>query len=68
MTKLPSSYNFPWLSNFNYNSVSLQLLSLYFFFSLKLSAHKVFSTTKSFKPTRILKFNTCCQHISNVFH
>ena len=28
-----TSYNFPWLSNFNYNSVPLQLLSLYIFFS-----------------------------------
>ena len=41
MTKLHSSYNFPWLSNFNYNSVSLQLLSLYFF-SLSNWAHTQF--------------------------
>ena len=41
MTKLHSSYNFPWLSNFNYNSVSLQLLSLNFY-SFSNWAHKKF--------------------------
>ena len=41
MTKLHSSYNFPWLSNFNYNSVSLQLLSLYFY-SFSNWAHRKF--------------------------
>ena len=41
MTKLHSSYNFPWLSNFNYNSVSLQLLSLNFY-SFSNWAHRKF--------------------------